>query len=43
MSSTLNRAARAPVLGFGRHKLDMLVDPDDVLTVAVEDGRVRLG
>ena len=33
---------RSGVLGFGRSKLDTLVDAEDVLTIAVEDGHLRL-
>ena len=33
---------RSGVLGFGRSKLDTLVDPEDVLTIAVKDGHIRL-
>jgi hypothetical protein len=33
---------RSGVLGFGRSKLDTLVDAEDVLSVAVEDGHIRL-
>ena len=34
---------RSGVLGFGRGKLDSLVEADDVLTVAAEHGRIELG